>query len=119
MSLRDRLVNWAFAIQGYTGPDIPDTCASAERHYLPETGGVWDDDEPDTLKPDLLDAEIVEKEVCDLRNDLREVIKAKYVSYPYESDYFIAHRIRMSPKKLKERLEEAHRRLTKKLGENE
>jgi hypothetical protein len=115
--LRDRLINWAFAMKGYTGPDIPNTCASAERHYLSETGSIWDDQEPDEITPDVLDAELVEKEVCALREDLRSVVKAKYISYPYENDYYCAHRVRMSAKKFKERIDEAHRRLAKKLGE--
>lgn len=114
--LRDRLVNWAFAMTGYVGPEIPDTCASAERHYVPEAGDVWDDEDA-PFKPDLLDAELVEKEVCNLRDELRMVVKAKYISYPYESDYYCSHRVRMSPKKFKERLDEAHRRLEKRLGE--
>lgn len=117
MSLRDRIVNWAFAVQGSTGPEPPTTCASAERYYIPETGAVWDEDEPTAIQPDLRDAEIVEKEVCSLNAMLRTVIKAKYISYPYENDYYCAHRVRMSPKKFKERLDEAHRRLSTKLGE--
>lgn len=118
MSLRDRLINWAFGMQGYTGPEIPNTCASAERHYLPEAGGIWDDDDP-PIQPDIVDAQLVEKEVCQLREELRMVVKAKYISYPYENDYYCSHRVRMSPKKFKERLDEAHRRLAKRLGEPE
>lgn len=116
MSLRDRLINWAFAMQGYTGPENPTTCASAERHYLPEAGNTWDDEE-DNFRPDHLDAEIVEKAVCNLRVDLKTVVKAKYISYPYENDYYIGHRLRMSPKKFKEKLDEAHGKLTKELRE--
>lgn len=117
MSLRDRIVNWAFAMQGNTGPEPPNTCASAERHYLPETGAVWDEDDRQPIPPDLQDAAIVEKEVCALNAMLRAVIKAKYISFPYENDYYCAHRIRMSPKKFKERLDEAHNRLSTKLGQ--
>ncbi len=117
MTLRDRLVNWSFAMQGYTGPEVPSMCASAERHYLSEAGAVWDDAEPDEIKPDTLDADIVEKCVCELNATLRAVIKARYISFPYESEYYCSHRVRMNYKKFKERLDEAHRRLSKKLGE--
>lgn len=115
MTLRDRLVNWAFAMSGYTGPEIPTTCASAERHYIPEAGNTWDDDDDDRFQPDMLDAEIIEKEVMALRQELKTVIKARYISHPYETDYHVAHRIRMPPKKYKERLDDAHRQLTKRL----
>ena len=117
MSIRDRLVNWSFAITGYVGPEVPSECASAERHYLSELGHVWEESEQDDFSPDILDAQVVEREVCALKEDLRSVIKAKYISYPYESDYFCAHRLRMQPKKFKERLDDAHARLSKKLGE--
>jgi hypothetical protein len=114
--LKDRLVNWAFAMQGYTGPDVPDTCASAEKHYVPMAGTVWEEPEP-TYEPDSLDAAVVEKEVCNLREDLRTVIKAKYISFPYNSINHCAHYTRMSPRKFQERLDEAHRRLAKRLNE--
>jgi DNA-directed RNA polymerase specialized sigma24 family protein len=117
MSLRDRLVNWAFAMQGYTGPEIPNTCASAERNYLPEAGNTWDDDDDERFQPDMLDAEIVEKEVMALRAELKSAIKARYISYPYETDYYVAHRLRISPKKYKERLDDAHAKLAKQLRE--
>lgn len=117
MALRDRLVNWSFAMQGYTGPEIPDTCASAERHYVPEAGTVWDEPE-EKFQPDVLDAQTVEAAVCDLREDLRRVIKAKYVSFPYNSVAHCAHYTRMSIKKFQERLDEAHRRLCKRLNED-
>jgi hypothetical protein len=118
MTLRDRLVNWAFAMQGYTGPEIPTTCASAERHYIPEAGNTWDDDE-ERFHPDVLDAEIMEKEVMALKPVLKSVIKARYISYPYETDYHVAHRLRMNPKKYKENLDEAHRTLIKRLRMDE
>jgi len=117
MTLRDRLVNWSFAMQGYTGPEVPSMCASAERHYLSEAGAVWDDAEPDEIKPDTLDADIVEKEVCALNAMLRAVVKAKYIAYLYENDYYCAHRLRMKPNKFKERLDEAHKKLSKALGQ--
>lgn len=117
MSIRDRLVNWSFAMQGSTAPQGPDTCASAERFYIPESGDVWGDDTEDRIEPDLLDAELVEKCVCELNATLRAVIKARYISFPYESEYYCSHRVRMNHKKFKERLDEAHRRLSKKLGE--
>lgn len=116
MSLRDRLVNWAFAMQGYTGPEIPTTCASAERHYIPEAGNTWDDDD-ERFQPDTLDADIVEKEVMSLKPELKSVIKARYISFPYETDYYVAHRLRINPKRYKEKLDEAHAKLAKQLGE--
>lgn len=116
MSLRDRMANWAFSMTGYTGPEVPDKCASAERNYLPEAGTVWDEPE-DRFSPDLLDAEFVEAEVCKLREDLRIVIKAKYIQFPYNSVAHCAHYTRMSTRKFQERLDEAHRRLCKRLGE--
>lgn len=117
MTLRDRLVNWSFAMQGYTGPEIPNTCASAERHYIPEAGNTWDDDEDERFQPDMLDAEIVEREVMALKTSLKTAIKAKYISFPYETDAYVAHRLRINPKRYKENLDEAHARLSKKLGE--
>ena len=83
--LKDRLFNWAHAVQGETGPQ-PDThCRSAERNYLPEAGAVWDEDETDQIVPDYMDADIVETAVCSLREELRVVIKARYVSFPYHN----------------------------------
>jgi hypothetical protein len=117
MSLRDRLVNWSFAIKGYVGPEVPSECASAERQYVPEAGTIWDEPE-DKFAPDMLDADVVEKEICDLREDLRTVIKAKYIQFPYNSLNHCAHYTRMSPKKFQERLDEAHRRLCKRLHED-
>jgi len=119
MKLRDRLVNWAFAMQGYTGPEIPTTCASAEKNYIPEAGNTWDEDPEDKFQPDMLDAEIIEKEVMGLKTELKTVIKGRYISHPYESDYYVAHRLRMSPKKYKERINEAHRQLIKRLRMDE
>jgi hypothetical protein len=116
--LKERLFNWALAIQGETGP-MPDThCRSAERHYLPETGAVWDDHEADEIVADYLDANIVEAAVCSLREELRVVVKARYVSYPYHNINHVAHFIRMSPRKFQNNLDEAHRRLSNKLGES-
>lgn len=114
MTLRDRLVNWAFAMQGYTGPEKPTTCASAERHYIPEATNVWDD-EDERFQPDMLDAEIIEREVVNLKPVQKSVIKARYISYPYETDYYVAHRLRISPKKYKDALDEAHAVLSKRL----
>lgn len=120
MSLRDRLVNWSFVMQGDTGPK-PDThCRSAERLYVPPASAVWDD-EPEEQSEilDELDAQVVEEAVCNLRNDLRTVIKARYISFPYHNINHVAHFVRMSPKKFTTNLEEAHRRLSKKLGESD
>lgn len=115
--LKDRLFNWALAIQGETGPQ-PDThCRSAERNYLPEAGAVWEDDDTAEILPDYMDADIVEKAVCSLREELRVVIKARYVSFPYHNINHVAHFIRMSPRKFQTNLDEAHRRLSNKLGE--
>lgn len=114
MNLRDRLVNWAIAMQGYTGPEIPNKCASAERDYLPEAGDVWDDDQP--ILPDMLDANLVEIEVVRLRKDLKSIIKATYIQFPYENEYYIGHRLRLSPLQVKEKQREAHERLAQALG---
>jgi len=119
MSLRDRLVNWSFAMQGQTGPQPDNHCRSAERMYIPETGAVWDEEVEDKIELDELDAEVVEEAVCNLRTDLRTVIKARYISFPYHNINHVAHFVRMSPKKFTTNLEEAHRRLSKKLGEHD
>ena len=119
MSLRDRLVNWSFAMQGQTGPQPDNHCRSAERMYIPETGAVWDEEAEDKIELDELDAEVVEEAVCNLRTDLRTVIKARYISFPYHNINHVAHFVRMSPKKFTTNLEEAHRRLSKKLGEHD
>jgi hypothetical protein len=119
MSLRDRLVNWSFVMQKPTGPQ-PDThCRSAERLYTPVAGAVWDDEPEDKIELDELDANVVEEAVCALRTDLRTVIKARYISFPYHNVNHVAHFTRMSPKKFTTNLEEAHRRLSKKLGEHD
>lgn len=118
MSLRDRLVNWSFCMQKPTGPQ-PDThCRSAEKLYTPVAGAVWDDEE-DKVHLDELDACIVENAVCQLRTDLRTVVKARYISFPYHTLNHVAHFARMSPKKFTTNLDEAHRRLSKKLGEHD
>lgn len=119
MSLRDRLVNWSFAMQGQTGPQPDNHCRSAERMYIPETGAVWDEEVEDKIELDELDAELVETAVCSLREDLRTVVKARYISFPYHNINHVAHFVRMSPKKFTTNLEEAHRRLSKKLGEHD
>lgn len=119
MSLRDRLVNWSFAMQGQTGPQPDNHCRSAERMYIPEAGAVWDEEVEDKIELDELDAEVVEEAVCNLRTDLRTVIKARYISFPYHNINHVAHFVRMSPKKFTTNLEEAHRRLSKKLGEHD
>ena len=118
MSLRDRLVNWSFAMQGQTGPQADTHCRSAERLYVPETGSVWDEPE-EKIEIDILDANIVENAVVNLREDLRMVIKARYISFPYHNVNHVSHFVRMSPKKFTNNLEEAHRRLSKKLGEHD
>jgi len=119
MSLRDRLVNWSFAMQGQTGPQPDNHCRSAERMYIPETGAVWDEEVEDKIELDELDAQLVETAVCSLREDLRTVVKARYISFPYHNINHVAHFVRMSPKKFTTNLEEAHRRLSKKLGEHD
>jgi hypothetical protein len=119
MSLKDRLVNWSFAMQGATGPQPDNHCRSAERMYTPETGSVWDEEPEDKIEPDVLDANLVEIAVCGLRTDLRTVVKARYISFPYHNINHVAHFVRMSPKKFTNNLEEAHRRLSKKLGEHD
>lgn len=119
MSLRDRMVNWSFVMQKPTGPQ-PDThCRSAERHYVPAAGAVWDEEPEDKIELDELDAQVVETAVCSLREDLRTVIKARYISFPYHNVNHVSHFVRMSPKKFTNNLEEAHRRLSKKLGEHD
>lgn len=79
---------------------------------------VWDDDEADEILPDYMDADIVEAAVCNLREELRVVVKARYVSFPYHNTNHVAHFIRMSPRKFQSNLDEAHRRLSNKLGES-
>jgi hypothetical protein len=87
--------------------------------YVPETGSVWDEELEDRIEPDVLDANLVEIAVCELREELRRVIKARYISFPYHNINHVAHFTRMSPKKFTTNLEEAHRRLSKKLGEHD
>jgi hypothetical protein len=87
--------------------------------YTPETGSVWDEEPEDKIEPDVLDANLVEIAVCGLRTDLRTVVKARYISFPYHNINHVAHFVRMSPKKFTNNLEEAHRRLSKKLGEHD
>jgi len=79
--LTNRLRNWARWVGwGDDGaPSVPDTCASAERHFpIP----VWKEDEPVPAAPDELDGQLVETAISKLPDAQRRVIRIHFWKLP-------------------------------------
>jgi DNA-directed RNA polymerase specialized sigma24 family protein len=106
--LEQRLKNWSFyCAWGQIGPEVPTRCASAEGNYESEE---WDGEEP-RYEPDMIDGQIIEDAIRVLPEISRRVLKARYVSFPYNLTHTVAQRLRMSVDKFESELSTAKRRL--------
>jgi DNA-directed RNA polymerase specialized sigma24 family protein len=114
MISEDRLRNWAFyCVYGHLGPEVRTRCASAEGNY--ESEDVWEGEEP-RYEPDMVDGELLENAIRELPSISRQVLKARYVSYPYNLIHTVAQRLRMSTERLETELTVARRRVHEQLS---
>ena len=105
------LVNWALWCEwGLIGPPIQTRAASAEGDYVPELGEIYDPPEA-VLEPDMLEGEKVEMLLRELPEIQRRIIKAKYVSFPYQRHHSIAQKLRISVDRFETELRNALERL--------
>jgi DNA-directed RNA polymerase specialized sigma24 family protein len=95
---------------GLIGPPVQTRAASAEGDYVAELGEVYDPPEP-TLEPDMLAGEKMEMLLRELPELQRRLIKAKYVSFPYQRHHSIAQKLRISLDRFETELRNAHERL--------
>ena len=110
-SLEERLKNWAWYVSWGTVIPQPDsTCRSFEKNYIPELGNLYAEEEPH-YEPDQKDGEEIEQAIKGLPLELRKVLKARYVSFPYASQNQLAHHLRISPKRFETDLQNARKRL--------
>jgi DNA-directed RNA polymerase specialized sigma24 family protein len=111
MGLEDRLRNWAWYVSWGTVVPQPDsTCRSFEKNYIPELGNLYAPEEPH-YEPDHKDGEAIEQAIKGLPQELRKVLKARYVSHPYASQNQLAHHLRKSTTRLETDLTNAKKRL--------
>ena len=109
-----RLKNWAFfCAWGTVGPQPPTRCASAEGNY--EAEDVFEGEEP-KYEPDMIDGQIIEDAIRVLPEISRRVLKARYVSFPYNLTHTVAQRLRMSVDRFESELSTAKRRLSDELS---
>ena len=103
----DLLINWSFWCQyGVLGPPVQTQAASAEGDYVPELGDVYDPPEAQ-LEPNFRDGERMEEIVCNLPENLRIILKAKYIQYPYQSHHAVAQKLKISLDRFEENLRKA------------
>jgi DNA-directed RNA polymerase specialized sigma24 family protein len=95
---------------GLIGPPVQTKAASAEGDYVAELGEVYDPPEP-TLEPDMLAGEKMEMLLRELPELQRRLIKAKYVSFPYQRHHSIAQKLRISLDRFETELRNAQERL--------
>ena len=106
--------NWAFyCIYGHLGPEVRTRCASAEGNY--EAEDVFEGEEP-RYEPDMIDGQIIEDAIRVLPEISRRVLKARYVSFPYNLTHTVAQRLRMSVDRFESELSTAKRRLSDELS---
>ena len=110
MTLDDRLRNWAWYVSGSVIPQPDSTCRSFEKNYIPELGNLYAPEEPH-YEPDHADGQLIEDAVKGLPQELRKILKARYVSHPYASQNQLAYSLRISTKKLETDLLNAKKRL--------
>jgi DNA-directed RNA polymerase specialized sigma24 family protein len=109
--VQEKLINWALWCEwGLVGPPIQTRAASAEGDYVAELGEVYDPPEP-VLEPNMLDGEKMEMLLRELPELQRRLIKAKYVSFPYQRHHSIAQKLRISLDRFETELRNAHERL--------
>jgi DNA-directed RNA polymerase specialized sigma24 family protein len=114
MVQEERLKNWAFyCAWGQVGPEVRTRCASAEGNY--ESEDVFEGEEP-RYEPDMIDGQIIEDAIRVLPEISRRVLKARYVSFPYNLTHTVAQRLRMSVDKFEAELSTAKRRLDEQLS---
>lgn len=111
--VQEKLINWALWCEwGLVGPPVQTRAASAEGDYVPELGEIYDPPEP-TLEPDHLEGEKMEMLLRELPPIQRRLIKAKYVSFPYQRHHSIAQKLRISVDRFETELRNAHERLNR------
>lgn len=116
MVQEERLKNWAWFVNfGVIGPEVRNRAASAEGNY--QSDDVWEGEEP-RYEPDMVDGQLIEDAIRVLPNMSRQVLKARYVQYPYHGIHNIAQRLRMSVSKFEGELATAKRRLGEQLTKN-
>jgi hypothetical protein len=92
--VEDLLKNWAFwCVYGYIGPPRQTQAASAEGNYISDD--IWEG-KPAHYEPDTLAGEQVEKIVRDLPMLQRRVLKATYISFPYQTAHSVSQRLGIS-----------------------
>ena len=90
------LRNWALYLQTLepVSPQPDSHCRSIEHRYIPEAGEVFSEEEK---KPfiDVKQGEKVEAIVCNLNTRFKEILKARYVTYPHLSKERLAKKLRI------------------------
>ena len=109
--MESRLQNWAWYVSyGVIGPQVETTCRSFEKNYVPELGNLYAEAEPH-YEPDHADGDLIEQAIKGLPQNLRQVLKLRYVSHPYASLNQLANYARITPNKLESDLYYAKKRL--------
>jgi hypothetical protein len=92
--VEDLLKNWAFwCVYGYIGPPRQTQAASAEGNYLSDD--IWEG-KPAHYEPNMLEGERVEELVREMPMLQRRVLKATYISFPYQSPHSVSQRLGIS-----------------------
>lgn len=112
--VQDKLLNWALWCEwGLIGPPVQTKAASAEGDYTPELGEIYDPPEP-VIEPDFADGEKMERLIRELPELQRRIVKAKYVSFPYQKHFSVAQKLRISQDRFELELRLATERLARK-----
>jgi DNA-directed RNA polymerase specialized sigma24 family protein len=112
--VQDKLLNWALWCEwGLIGPPVQTRAASAEGDYNPELGEIYDPPEP-VIEPDFKDGERMEQLIRELPELQRRIVKAKYVSFPYQKHFSVAQKLRISQDRFELELRLATERLARK-----
>ena len=112
--VQDKLLNWALWCEwGLIGPPVQTKAASAEGDYTPELGEIYDPPEP-VIEPDFEDGERMERLIRELPELQRRIVKAKYVSFPYQKHFSVAQKLRISQDRFELELRLATERLARK-----
>lgn len=92
--VEDLLKNWAFwCVYGYIGPPRQTQAASAEGNYI---SGDSFEGNPVAYEPDMKAGEEIEKIVRDLPMLQRRVLKATYISFPYQTAHSVSRKLGIS-----------------------
>ena len=112
--VEEYLVNWALWCEwGLIGPPVQTKAASAEGDYTPELGEIYDPPEP-VIEPNFADGEKMERLIRELPELQRRIVKAKYVSFPYQKHFSVAQKLRISQDRFELELRLATERLARK-----